>query len=182
MMNALTQDQKTIEGILEGERVRMEEGFKSAAAARKARDEKHAEEDAVEEWCDKSSDVICRPPRKRQYPLSLSLYNPYRISLRGSDLVVARVASQVLNASGKLVLPKFRINTYVSPFLVPPSLLVTIWIFLERSHAEVVKPLRVENNRFGKWMPYRTKNEELEAVTPRRFCTCTCTCSLRFIP
>ncbi|CAN0512825.1 unnamed protein product, partial [Ectocarpus sp. 12 AP-2014] len=49
MMNALTEDQKTIESILEGERVRMEESFKSAAAARKARDEKHAEEDAVEE-------------------------------------------------------------------------------------------------------------------------------------
>ncbi|CAB1110287.1 unnamed protein product [Ectocarpus sp. CCAP 1310/34] len=44
MINALTEDQKTIEGILEGERVRMEGSFKNAAAARKARDEKHAEE------------------------------------------------------------------------------------------------------------------------------------------
>lgn len=66
MMNALTEDQKTIEGILEGERVRMEESFRSAAAARKARDEKHAEEDAVEEWCGKSTDVICRPHMSRQ--------------------------------------------------------------------------------------------------------------------
>lgn len=48
-MGALAEDQKAIEGILEGERIRMEESFRSAAAARKARDEKHAEEDAVEE-------------------------------------------------------------------------------------------------------------------------------------
>eukprot|EP00752_Nemacystus_decipiens_P010330 g9202.t1 len=49
LMGALAEDQKAIEGILEGERIRMEESFRSAAAARKARDEQHAEEDAVEE-------------------------------------------------------------------------------------------------------------------------------------
>lgn len=48
-MGALAEDQKMIEGILEAERMRMEESFKSAAAARKAMDEKHAEEDEVEE-------------------------------------------------------------------------------------------------------------------------------------
>lgn len=48
MMRAITEDQKNIEGILEGERMRMEESFRSAAAARKARDEKHAEEDGDE--------------------------------------------------------------------------------------------------------------------------------------
>ena len=48
-MGALAEDQKAIEGILEGERIRMEESFRVAAAARKARDEKHAEEDAVED-------------------------------------------------------------------------------------------------------------------------------------
>lgn len=46
-MGALAEDQKAIEDILEGERIRMEESFRSAAAARKARDEKHAEEDAA---------------------------------------------------------------------------------------------------------------------------------------
>lgn len=65
-MNALTEDQKTIEGILEGERVRMEESFKSATAARKARDEKHAEEDAVEERCGKTTDDTCRLRMNRQ--------------------------------------------------------------------------------------------------------------------
>ena len=49
LMGALVEDQKAIEGILEDERIRMEESFRSAAAARKARDEKHAEEDAAEE-------------------------------------------------------------------------------------------------------------------------------------
>lgn len=49
LMGALAEDQKAIEDILEGERIRMEESFKSAAAARKARDEKHAEEDDVED-------------------------------------------------------------------------------------------------------------------------------------
>lgn len=49
LMGALAEDQKAIEGILEGERIRMEESFRSAAAARKARDEKHAEEDAAED-------------------------------------------------------------------------------------------------------------------------------------
>lgn len=49
MMGALTEDQKTIEGILKGERMRMEEILRSAVVARKARDEKHAEEDEVKE-------------------------------------------------------------------------------------------------------------------------------------
>lgn len=49
LMGALAEDQKAIEGILEGERIRMEESFRSATAARKARDKKHAEEDAAEE-------------------------------------------------------------------------------------------------------------------------------------
>lgn len=50
-MSALADDQKAIEEILEGERIRMAESFRSAAAARKARDEKHAEEDAIEDKC-----------------------------------------------------------------------------------------------------------------------------------
>ncbi|CAM9214612.1 unnamed protein product, partial [Scytosiphon promiscuus] len=49
MMSALADDQKAIEEILEGERIRVAESFRSAAAARKARDEKHAEEDAIED-------------------------------------------------------------------------------------------------------------------------------------
>lgn len=48
-MGALSEDQKAIEGILEGERMRMEESFRSAAAARKAREEKHDQEDAIVE-------------------------------------------------------------------------------------------------------------------------------------
>lgn len=54
-MNALADDQKAIEEILEGERVRMAESFRSTAAARKARDEKHAEEDDIEEKCVQST-------------------------------------------------------------------------------------------------------------------------------
>jgi len=49
LIGALAEDQKAIEDILEGERIRMEESFRSAAAARKAREEKHAEEDAGED-------------------------------------------------------------------------------------------------------------------------------------
>ncbi|CAM9390922.1 unnamed protein product, partial [Pylaiella littoralis] len=49
MMEALSEDQRVIEGILEGERMRMEESFRSAAAARRVREEKRALEDAAED-------------------------------------------------------------------------------------------------------------------------------------
>lgn len=49
MMRALEEDQRAIEGVLEGERLRIEESLRAAAVARKAREERHAEEDATDE-------------------------------------------------------------------------------------------------------------------------------------
>lgn len=47
-MGAVEEDQKVIEGVLEAERLRIEESLRAATAARKARDERHAEEDDAE--------------------------------------------------------------------------------------------------------------------------------------
>lgn len=46
MLDAVAEDQRRIEGVLEGERVRVEENLKATAAARKARDKRDAKEDA----------------------------------------------------------------------------------------------------------------------------------------
>lgn len=47
-MGAVEEDQRVIEGVLEAERLRIGESLKAATAARKARDERHAEEDDAE--------------------------------------------------------------------------------------------------------------------------------------
>lgn len=52
MMGALADDQRVIEDVLEAERLRVEESLRAAATARKARDDRHAEEDAVQERFD----------------------------------------------------------------------------------------------------------------------------------
>lgn len=44
-MNAVAEDQRLIEGVLEAERLRVEESLKAAAASRKARGARDAEED-----------------------------------------------------------------------------------------------------------------------------------------
>lgn len=51
MMGALADDQRAIESVLEGERIRVEENLRTATAARKAREDMHAVEDAAEERC-----------------------------------------------------------------------------------------------------------------------------------
>lgn len=45
----MEKDQRLIEGVLEAERVRVEEGIKAFVASRKARDEKDAKDDAERE-------------------------------------------------------------------------------------------------------------------------------------
>lgn len=72
MMGALVEDQRVIEGVLEGERLRIEESLRAAAAARKARDERYAEEDAAEERCDDQ----CLPAILAILVLRYTSYNP----------------------------------------------------------------------------------------------------------
>ena len=52
MMGALAEDQRAIENVLEGERIRAAENLRIATAARKAREDRHAEEEgAAEKRC-----------------------------------------------------------------------------------------------------------------------------------